>query len=589
MNPENSDRDKEKGKRHKVDKTLAKWEKRNENFGFAKDGLVNGMRRSSRKGCMKGKGGPENLNYSYRGVRQRIWGKWVSEIRVPSSDTHGLASNKVSRLWLGTYNTADEAALAYDKAAKAMYGPVARLNFPESLETSMLDEPAESRDNASEFMDSAGVEPKQEDEVLDITVKEPVNKWHWEGNSTVKCELQMEDELVNNVVEAVDINNVRESVEECHSDPKYVKHELVTEDKFAKDDVEIQALAVENVRESEDVWPWEPNYVKCESENEDQLVANDVEVGAVTSKNVRENENVWHWEPKYVDCDLEIQDELLRSNVDVKRLDMNNVEEEKFQDEGYIGSSNHRHNIQLDSYLQIGKFDAFRDEKPYTNLDFPKLLSRYSDDHPSAELPNVKCNPKNDCNPSNDVIVDTPVLSKLEEKEFAVNPVILESGDNNLHNVPINAASNNLIANLGEYEKIVLPPNEFQGNIAETMKPNSHNGFGGNNTCLQEHDEQIDAAYSPGAGIKSSKDIKTQKEIDNNINHSHSSSFTEESGIELHNLPKQLQAEGSFDYMEEWSGVDFNLDWSSQNYFSGEFEENVLPDSWFSYPHRGSS
>ncbi|CAE5963753.1 unnamed protein product [Arabidopsis arenosa] len=61
----------------------------------------------------------------FRGVRQRPWGKWVAEIRCGG----GACKGRRGRLWLGTFNTAEEAALAYDNAAIQLIGPHAPTNF----------------------------------------------------------------------------------------------------------------------------------------------------------------------------------------------------------------------------------------------------------------------------------------------------------------------------------------------------------------------------------------------------------------------------------------------------------------------------
>ncbi|KAL4571807.1 hypothetical protein LXL04_018572 [Taraxacum kok-saghyz] len=70
----------------------------------------------------KGDGGrTEKKEGRYKGVRMRKWGKWVAEVRQPNSR---------DRIWLGSYDTAEEAARAYDAALFCLRGPSALINFP---------------------------------------------------------------------------------------------------------------------------------------------------------------------------------------------------------------------------------------------------------------------------------------------------------------------------------------------------------------------------------------------------------------------------------------------------------------------------
>ncbi|KAI3913560.1 hypothetical protein MKX01_022141 [Papaver californicum] len=75
---------------------------------------------------MKDKG--EGL-IKYNGVRKRKWGKWVSEIRVP---------NGRERIWLGSHDTPEKAARAFDAALFCLRGQGAKFNFPDNPPTNIL-------------------------------------------------------------------------------------------------------------------------------------------------------------------------------------------------------------------------------------------------------------------------------------------------------------------------------------------------------------------------------------------------------------------------------------------------------------------
>lgn len=133
-----------------VETTLSRWGKEEE------EGLKRVRRvqaKGSKKGCMRGKGGPENPVCRFRGVRQRVWGRWVAEIREPVNQRGGNSK----RLWLGTFDTAAEAALAYDRAASAMYGRYARLNFPDDCPGGEMKKADEAESSRSYWLETYNV------------------------------------------------------------------------------------------------------------------------------------------------------------------------------------------------------------------------------------------------------------------------------------------------------------------------------------------------------------------------------------------------------------------------------------------------
>ncbi|XP_049374820.1 dehydration-responsive element-binding protein 2B-like [Solanum verrucosum] len=240
-----------------IDEILLRWRNFNTEVNSNNEQVKKKKRKSpgngSNKGCMPGKGGPENSGCKYRGVRQRTWGKWVAEIREPVYIS-GEYKSKGKRLWLGTYSTAVDAAIAYDEAAKVMYGSNAILNFPNCCDslsngnitrTSSLESSVQSSVDHEDLVvdDAEKIEIESDfktpDDDAGMVVSTDLSYYYANKGSPARCLTDEESQLIPGEIELIDLEcNSRFRIPKSHVKVKTpVMEEEIDKDEFVHNDV----------------------------------------------------------------------------------------------------------------------------------------------------------------------------------------------------------------------------------------------------------------------------------------------------------------------------------------------------------------